>query len=344
MIRHMRFGVRVLCLIATPLTTVTAAEDIEGEWLLALERNGTVDYGTLAFERSAGATRAWIDGGPVDVTLEPQGAVTVSLDWSDSGDRVHESILEGTLDEDVISGPITEAGEEVGSWRAVPEDDSERILRKSSLPPDLIDLSGKWSVGSRGTHKDSFDLTAEGRAENEAYDPTLDDPHLRCVAGGLIRILDGPFPIEIVPKERELLVLFQYFEKQQRIHMDGGFPENVADMRTSMGYSVGHWEGSTLVVESKGLKEAVWDARGMPISTEARVVQRLYLDEHGNLHNEISLHDPGYYERPVLRHAYWTPDPDAETQEYECDPHSFYRGMDIEGELQRYWRRSDTRR
>src|SRR5690606_13985457 len=133
------------------------------------------------------------------------------------------------------------------------------------------------------------------------------------------------------------------FEEQQRIYTDGrGFPEDLEN--TPMGYSIGRWEGSTLVVETRGLSEAVWDSRGMPISDEARVIQRLYLDESGNLHNEITLHDPRYYNRPVLRHAYWTYDPDAGHQEYDCDPHSFYRTLDIEGRLDEYWGRSRTRR
>lgn len=343
---HRAFGPGLLCfLLAVPLSAGAAPEDFEGEWLLALERNGSVDYGTIEFEHDGETVEAWIDGGPVSVTIGRDDAVTLSLDWSDSGDRVHDSTLEGRLAEGMITGRILEQDERVGEWRAVRENESSRILERSNLRTELIDLAGTWSVGSRGTHKHSFDLTPTGRAENEAYDSTLDDPHLRCVAGGLIRMLDGPFPVELVPRKDHLLVLFQYFEEQQRIYTDGrGFPDDVEDMRASMGYSIGHWEGSTLVVESRGLDEALWDAGGMPISTEARVVQRLYLDESGNLHNEITLHDPDNYERPVLRHAYWTYDPDAERQEYSCDPHSFYRALEIEGRLEEYWGRSETRR
>lgn len=338
-----RVGLVWFVLVAVPLMAAAAPEDFRGQWLLALERGATVDYGKLAFESSPEGMRAYIDGGPVNVIFGRNDSVTVTLDWSDSGDRLHESLLEGRLSDGMITGQILENGARVGTWRAVPEAERTRILKPSKLPPDLLDLSGLWSVGSRGTHKDTFDLTPEGREVDEAYDPTLDDPHLRCVAGGLIRMLDGPFPMEIIPRQDHLLILFQYFEEQQRIYTDGrGFPEDLEN--TPMGYSIGRWEGSTLVVETRGLSEAVWDSRGMPISDEARVIQRLYLDESGNLHNEITLHDPRYYNRPVLRHAYWTYDPDAGHQEYDCDPHSFYRTLDIEGRLDEYWGRSRTRR
>lgn len=340
--RFARFG---LGLLAAPLIAAAGPEDFEGEWLLALERAATIDFGTLEFEPSPEGLQAYIDGGPVDLRFGEDDSVTVTLDWSDSGDRLHESLLEGRLSDGMITGRILEAGDQVGTWRAVPEKDRARILKESALPPDLIDLSGTWSVGSRGTHKDSFDLTEAGRAADDAYDPTLDDPHLRCVSGGLIRMLDGPFPIEIIPRKDHLLVLFQYFEEQQRIYMDGrSFPEDVDSLQSAMGYSIGRWEGPTLVVETRGLSEALWDSRGMPTSADARVTQRLYLDESGNLHNEITLVDPQNYKRPVLRHAYWTYDPDAEQQEYDCDPHSFYRSLDIEGRLEEYWGRSRTRR
>src|SRR5690606_16496061 len=49
---------------------------------------------------------------------------------------------------------------------------------------------------------------------------------------------------QIIPRQDHLLILFQYFEEQQRIYTDGrGFPEDLEN--TPMGYSIGRWEGST---------------------------------------------------------------------------------------------------
>lgn len=344
--RRWRNGcVGALFLILVPFGAVGAQGEWAGDWLLALKRDGAVDYGTLTFEKSGDGLTAYVDGGPVTILNRDAGEITVTMDWTDSGDRLHEAVLTGQLKDGMLSGRISEEGEKVGAWQAAREAERSRILKKADFPPGVISLPGTWSVGSRGTHKDRFDLTQEGKAKNKAYDPTFDDPHLRCVAGGLIRILDGPFPIEIIRREDHFLFLFQYFGELQRIYMDGrDFPDDVQSMDAPMGYSIGRWEESTLVVETRGLKKAVWDARGMPISSEARVVQRLYLDTHGNLHNEITLHDPINYERPVLRHAYWEYTPDAKLQEYSCDPHAFYRAMDIESRLQEYWTRSKTRR
>jgi hypothetical protein len=112
-----------------------------------------------------------------------------------------------------------------------------------------------------------------------------------------------------------------------------------------MGYSIGHWEGSTLVVETRGLKRTVWDAGGMPISSGARVTERWYLDDTDQLHVEFSMLDPVNYERPVQMHTLRQRRPDdVQIMEYSCDPHAFYRGLQLEGRLDEYWQRSGNRR
>ena len=113
----------------------------------------------------------------------------------------------------------------------------------------------------------------------------------------------------------------------------------------SQGYSIGHWEGSTLVVESRGLKRTVWDAGGMPSSAGSRVTERGYLDGTDQLHVEFQLMDPVNYHRPVEMHTVRQKQPDnVEIMEYSCDPHAFYRSLQLEGRLDEYWGRSSNRR
>ena len=162
-----------------------------------------------------------------------------------------------------------------------------------------MDISGVWLSLSRGTHKDSFDLTATGAAINAAYDPIYDDPHLRCVTGGMIRMEDGPFGQEIIQRDNYILVLYQYFHEVRRIWIDRrDFPEDIENAYLSMGYSIGHSEGSTLVIETRGMKPNVWDASGMPTSNSAVVIERKYLDGQGRLHSDYFLHDPVNFSGP----------------------------------------------
>jgi len=202
-----------------------------------------------------------------------------------------------------FSGKLTENGEETGAWFAT----AWSIDSTTGADPEPVDISGVWLSRSRGTHKDAFDLTPTGEAANEAYDSTYDDPHLRCVTGGMIRMEDGPFGYEIVQRDDRIVILYEYFHEVRRIWMDGrDFPEDIENAYLTMGYSIGHWEGSTLVVETRGMKPTVWDAAGMPTSPSpsATVTERKYLDDDGRLHTDYTLHDPVNFDQPVYRHAY----------------------------------------
>jgi hypothetical protein len=82
------------------------------------------------------------------------------------------------------------------------------------------------------------------------------------------------------------------------IHMDGRQLE--ADPAPSwMGYSVGRWEGDTLVVESNGYNEKTWTSRyGVSHSDKLRVVERYRRTDVGSLQVQVTYEDPGAYLKP----------------------------------------------
>ena len=255
----------------------------------------------------------------------------------DLRDTPRISVLEGVLDNGVISGHATEDGEERGEWKAL------RLVEQDNFPPNPVDLSGIWGPPDY-IGKNVFDLTDAGWEAHEAYDPTLDDPMLRCMSDGLIRMSHGPFDVEVLNAGNRIVMLYEDMHEIRRVYLDRDFPDSIGSLNQSMGYSIGHWEGSTLVVETRGLKRSVWDAPGMPISPDAIFTERWYLDDSGVLHIEFSMNDPENYQRPVLMHQIRTKQPDnAEVSPYSCDPHPFYRGLDIEGRLDEYWGRSRYR-
>ena len=66
-----------------------------------------------------------------------------------------------------------------------------------------------------------------------------------------------------------------------------------------MGYSVGHWDGDTLVVESFGFNDRTWlDHDGHPHTEALRMTERYRRPNYGNLENEVTLSDPTVYARP----------------------------------------------
>ena len=330
-----------LCIAYVPATFAVAQDSaFVGEWLLWVEA-GYEDrpaYGTLAIEATDGGLALYVEGGPVNLLELDGDRIRFDLDWIDLRDAPRLSIFSGVLDNAAMRGEITEDGNDRGAWRA-----TRMPASNPDAPPTPVDLTGIWGEPDY-IGKQVFDLTEAGRAADDAYDETLDDPILRCVSDGLIRMSHGPFAIEVVDAGNRLIMLYQDMHEVRRVYLDRGFPDGIENMDESMGYAVGHWEGSTLVIETRGLKRGVWDAPGMPISTDGIFTERWYLDDDGNLHIEFSLDDPANYHRPVLMHQirYKQPD-DQEIGAYACDPHSFYRSLDIEGRLEEYWGRSRNR-
>ncbi len=202
-------------LLITPAISATQESDFLGEWLLWLEsdnRSGRPAYGSLLFEQAGENMAIYVDGGPVNLLARDGNHIRFDFDWTDLPDRLHISILEGELTDDVISGTVTEEGEDRGAWRAT------RVLRgDTALPPEPVDFVGIWGPSSI-LSKDAFDLTAAGEEADAAYDPTIDDPILRCVSDGLIRMSHGPFHIEVVTREGRIFVLHEDLHEVRRIY------------------------------------------------------------------------------------------------------------------------------
>jgi hypothetical protein len=108
------------------------------------------------------------------------------------------------------------------------------------------------------------------------------------------------FPeFEKIIQTRDMLVVLHEFNASYRqIFFDGrAFPEDMTPAWS--GYSVAHWEGSTLVVESKGFRDDSWlDTTGNPLTGAARVTERIRRPDFGRLEIEITVDDPKAYTKP----------------------------------------------
>lgn len=328
---------------AALVSPATAAEaDFVGGWLFYLDhRPAGFSYGTLEIERTDGGVQGYIDGGPVPVSIE-DNEIALLFDWDDGGGTVYVSELTGTLRDGSIAGEVSRDGQPTGTWRATPRAGPPGL----GEPPRPVDLSGVWNMlTDDGTGKDRFAMTPEAEAFQQVFDSRYDDPVLRCVSDGLVRVTGGPFAKEIIQQPGRVTILYEDMHEIRRIYLDSDFPGDVATLDSSLGHSVGRWEGSTLVVETRGLKPALWHrAGGEPISSEAQVTEYLYIGDDGHLHVELVLDDPVNYLRSPQRHTVFALEPDYEFTYYSCDPDAFYRALYLEDQLDLYFDRSRYRR
>jgi hypothetical protein len=185
-------------------------------------------------------------------------------------------------------------------------------------------IGGIWDPaqgpGSGHPQADDVRLTAEGQAAFGSFSEES-DPTLKCILPGVpLGILD-PYPLEIIQQDHQIVLLHEHFHMVRRIFMDGR--EAPANWWPSLvGFSVGSWEGNTLVVTTTHLSpdNLMWH-NGMPFSgdSEAYVIERYDFDgDRFTLTAEVF--DPRYYEEPYVMRGYRERNPEGMIFEYECFP------------------------
>jgi hypothetical protein len=312
-------------------------DKLVGDWFLTLKERNATHTGILTIERAEGAVVAFVDGGPAAFKLA-DGKIELEFDTRDGGGQLLSYKLSGRLDGDELAGVLTPPLDAPpGSWHA------ERHVVPPASAPKPVDFTGVWSRTSSGLARVTLDYTPAAQSVVDGYH-YLDDPSLRCVSPGLVRVSGWPYPLEIVQNDAQVTILYESFHEVRRIVLDGrAYPEKLP--HRALGYSLGRWEGSTLVVETKMLTPGYVDLGGQPLSENSRVVERMSMSEDGEtLRSELTLYDPENYKRPITRHRAWRKTPETVILEYDCDPYPFFRGLEIEGKLEEYWERMRRRR
>jgi len=129
------------------------------------------------------------------------------------------------------------------------------------------------------------------------------DPEMRCEPLGLPRLLTfagGGGVMEMVQTNNRILQLFEWTWDFRDIWLDGRPIPDVEDYLPRFnGYSVGHWEGDTLVVTSTGFDDRQWlDQYGFPISEKAVLTERWDRPSPNRLRLVLTLDDPVTYTEP----------------------------------------------
>jgi len=145
---------------------------------------------------------------------------------------------------------------------------------------------------------------------------TVGSPNSRCLPGSIPHSMFVlTFKMMQTPQE---IVMLPESDRPRQIHTDGRSLPN-DPLPSWMGYSVGKWEGDTLVVETNGLNEQAWlDASGHPRSESMRITERYRRRDFGHMDLEITFDDPKYYTRPFSIKAGLFLVPDSELLEYVC--------------------------
>ena len=149
--------------------------------------------------------------------------------------------------------------------------------------------------------KKAFDANKPGYGPRAVPPAQGNDPLGDCNPDGLPRNLMFNRPVEFIQQPNRLIQLFQYHGARREVWIDGRkLPEN-PDLPRWYGYSIGHWEGNTLVVETNGLEPRQWlDNLGNPYSDQARLTERYTRVDHDHIEMTVTLTDPKFYAKPFV--------------------------------------------
>ncbi|MGB6945505.1 MAG: hypothetical protein WBE37_24115 [Bryobacteraceae bacterium] len=190
------------------------------------------------------------------------------------------------------------------------------------------DLSGVWRVkqSSYLTYVTS-DLKADeirpwaaAVYKQRADDYRKDSDGIACLPPGPKAGISGlAFPMKIVQTPNLMVVLYEYETIYRQIFTDGrGLPEDPNP--TWMGYTIGHWDGDTLVATTAGFNDrTTLDLGGHPHTEALRVTERFRRRDTGHIDLEVTLDDPKAYTRAWTLPVELDLIPDGELIEYFCE-------------------------
>jgi hypothetical protein len=139
---------------------------------------------------------------------------------------------------------------------------------------------------------------AEALVKQRGADLGKDDTVARCLPIASPRAWPSFAMQKIIQTADSLTILDEYMLQYRQIFLDGRtLPKNPEP--SFKGYSVGKWDGDTLVVETSGYKDGQWlDIRGHPLTDQARTVERIRRVNYGTLQVELTVDDPKAYTKP----------------------------------------------
>jgi hypothetical protein len=173
-------------------------------------------------------------------------------------------------------------------------------------------------------------LTPAAKAAVEKYDPFTMDPTYRCEPVAIRRGWFAPgTPMAISKSGKNIVIQHEWMDIKRTVHMDeAAAPANTPE--TILGYSRGHFEGSTLVVETdhytQGVLNQFVEVKGQPMrgqlhSNALRTVERINFDKASNrIKLAIETSDPKFFTRdfPVGEAEYAASD--LEIKPFGCVP------------------------
>jgi len=188
-----------------------------------------------------------------------------------------------------------------GGTAAAPPPNATPNAQPEALPNATIGppLATFFNVGAG--FKEGLPFTpwaADLRKKRESTN-AKDNPDAHCLPIGLMQLHLHPQPRKIIQTPDVVVIMYEAQGEVRQIFTDGRSLPNNDPQPWWRGYSVGRWDGDTLVVETAGFRDDVWlDVNGSPLTTTGKITERFRRLNYGNLEIVITIEDPKSYTKP----------------------------------------------
>jgi hypothetical protein len=169
--------------------------------------------------------------------------------------------------------------------------------------------------------KEGLPLKPEGAAllKERRDNNSKDNPEAHCLPMGIMQFHTQGAPRKVIQTPGILVILYEASSGLRQIFTDGRALPNNDPQPWWYGYSVGTWDGDTLVVETTGLRDGGWlDIIGSPLTDAAKITERFRRVNYGRMEIDITVDDPKVYTRPWTVRVNQRILPDQELIEFIC--------------------------
>jgi hypothetical protein len=165
-----------------------------------------------------------------------------------------------------------------------------------------------------------YPLTPAARAALDSFDFATDDPTVDCAPKGMPTIMEQPYPMEIVDRGDTIELLIEEYDTRRVVHMRGpGVAAAATALPGPLGYSVGRFDGTALVVTTTKSSWGNFDSVGIPLSADAVLEERFAPSADGaRLDYTLKVTDAATFTAPVERTKTWMWRPEVTRGSYEC--------------------------
>lgn len=179
----------------------------------------------------------------------------------------------------------------------------------------LVNLAADLKTGELPIQPWALALTNERKTELHG----AEESDARCLPPGIPKLNVTPNPFKIIQEPGLVAILYEALGLYRQVFLDGR--ELRKDLNpTWLGYSIGKWDGDTLVVDTTGFNGVAWlDKAGHPATDALRVTERFRRVNFGHLEIKVTIDDPKAYAKPWSVTENMELQPDTELLEFVCN-------------------------